>query len=256
MKNAVLITGPTSGIGFELTKIFVEKGFNLILVGRNKEKLEELVKGLKEENEYQIVVAELSSPESIGKIVEQVKNHEIEILVNNAGFGLYGEFLETNLDKELQMIQVNISSLTALCKMILPSMIKRKRGKILNIASTAAFQPGPLMAVYYATKAYVLHFSEAIAEELCGSGVTVTALCPGPTESGFQKEAKMDSSIEVLQKRNVMDAKTVAKMGFDALMRGKVIEVAGIKNKITSEIVRFMPRSVVRKIVKRIQRKQ
>jgi short-subunit dehydrogenase len=257
MKNTVLISGPTSGIGFELARLFSENGFNLILVGRNKEKLEKISRELENEKcKCEIIVADLSDSKIHKKIFEQTKYHEVEILVNNAGFGLYGEFLETDLEKELEMIQVNIVALTTLTKLFLPQMIKRKRGKVLNVASTAAFQPGPLMAVYYATKAYVLHFSEAISEELIGSGVSVTALCPGPTESGFQREANMDSSMEVLQKRNLMDAKAVARIGYNALMKNKVIEVAGFRNKITSEIVRFAPRSVVRKIVKRIQMKQ
>lgn len=257
MKNAVLISGPTSGIGFEMAKIFSEKGFNLILVGRNKERLEKISRELENEKcKCEIVVADLSDSKIHKKIFEQTKNHEVEILVNNAGFGLYGEFLETDLEKEIEMIQVNIVALTTLTKLFLPQMVQRKRGKILNVASTAAFQAGPLMAVYYATKTYVLHFSEAISEELIGSGVSVTALCPGPTESGFQKEANMDSSIEVLQKRNLMDAKSVARIGYNALMKNKVIEVAGFRNKLTSELVRIIPRSMTRKIVKRIQMKQ
>lgn len=257
MKNAVLISGPTSGIGFEMAKIFSENGFNLILVGRNKEKLEKISKELENEKcKCEIIVADLSDPKSSKKIFEQTKDHEVEILVNNAGFGLYGEFLETDLEKEIEMIQVNIVALTTLTKLFLPQMIQRKRGKILNLASTAAFQAGPLMAVYYATKAYVLHFSEAISEELIGSGVSITALCPGPTESGFQREANMDSSMEVLQKRNLMDAKSVARIGYNALMKNKVIEVAGFRNKLTSELVRIMPRAMTRKIVKLIQRKR
>ncbi len=257
MNKNVLITGPTSGIGYELAKIFAEKNFGLILVGRNREKLEQVSNELGREK-CTIIVSDLSKINAAREIFEETQKQkiEVEILVNNAGFGIYGEFLETELEKELEMIQVNIVALTSLTKLFLPQMIQRKSGKILNLASTAAFQPGPLMAVYYATKAYVLHFSEAISEELDGSEVSITALCPGPTESGFQTASKMDKSMEVLQKRNVMDSKTVAKIGFDALMKKKVIAVAGFRNKITSELVRIMPRALTRKIVKEIQRKR
>ncbi|MBI5223163.1 SDR family oxidoreductase [Candidatus Micrarchaeota archaeon] len=256
MNKKALITGPTSGIGYELARIFANNGFDLILVGRNREKLEKVASELKNtETNCDIIVSDLVGKEAAIGVFEETrkKRLDVDILVNNAGFGLYGEFSKTDIDKEIEMIELNIVTLTTLTKLFLPQMIARKSGKILNLASTAAFQPGPLMAVYYATKAYVLHFSEAIAEELKETGVSVTALCPGPTETGFQKEAKMDNSVEVLRKENVMDAKTVAKVGYDALISRKVIAVAGLKNKITAELVRIAPRSIVRKIVKKIQ---
>jgi short-subunit dehydrogenase len=216
------------------------------------------------ENEFsnktscQIIIADLSEENAAEKIFSETEKLglDVDILVNNAGFGLYGEFTKTDLERETDMIRVNIIALTKLCKLYLPKMIKKRSGKILNLSSTAAFQPGPLMAVYYATKAYVLHFSEGISEELIGSGVSVTALCPGPTESGFQKEARMDKSMEVLSRENVMDTKTVAQIGYNALMNKKVVQIAGLKNAITANSVRLIPRSIVRKIVKRIQQKR
>ena len=255
MKETVLITGPTSGIGYEMAKIFAENGFSLVLVGRDAEKLNKVEKELSKITECRSITADLSEEKSAEKVFRETEKMklDIDILINNAGFGLYGEFAKTDIDREAAMINVNVMTLTKLCKLYLPKMIEKRNGKILNIASTAAFQPGPLMAVYYATKAYVLHFSEAISEELDGSGVSITALCPGPTQSGFQKEARMDSSMEVLSKENVMDVKTVANAGFDALMNKQVVRIVGFRNEITANSIRIIPRSIVRKIVKRIQ---
>lgn len=257
-KETVLITGATSGIGYELSKIFALAGFRLILVGRNPTKLKEVENEFSNKTSCQIIIADLSEENAAEKIFSETEKLglDVDILVNNAGFGLYGEFTKTDLERETDMIRVNIIALTKLCKLYLPKMIKKRSGKILNLSSTAAFQPGPLMAVYYATKAYVLHFSEGISEELIGSGVSVTALCPGPTESGFQKEARMDKSMEVLSRENVMDTKTVAQIGYNALMNKKVVQIAGLKNAITANSVRLIPRSIVRKIVKRIQQKR
>lgn len=178
----------------------------------------------------------------------QDKSIHIDILVNNAGFNEYGHFSETDPEKELQMIQVNLVSLTRLTKLLLPGMLKQGYGKILNIGSTGSFGPGPLNAVYCATKAYVLSFSEAIAEELRGTGVTVTALCPGATKTEFAGRAKMED-VRLFQK-GLMDAGKVAEIGFDALMRGKTSVVAGCTNKLTVFSVRFMTRNMVAKMVK------
>lgn len=164
------------------------------------------------------------------------KEIEVEVLINNAGFGLYGEFANTDFEEELKMIQVNITALTALTKRIVPDIIKRKRGKILNVASTAAFQPGPLMAVYYASKAYVLSFSEALANELNDYNITVTTLCPGPTKTGFSEQAQLGESI-LFYRMKVMDVKSVAKMGYRGLMKGKTIVIPGFQNKLLTTSV-------------------
>jgi len=201
------------------------------------------------------IAKDLSEPNAPADIftILQKENVSVDILVNNAGYGTYGAFSETDLEDELRMIHVNIASLTHFTKLFLKGMVKRKDGKIMNVASTAAFQPGPMMAVYYATKAFVLSFSEAIANELSGTGVTVTALCPGPTETGFQKRAKMEKTL--LTKTNLMDAETVAKLGYKSLMKGKTVEVTGVANKVLAETVRIAPRKFVTSIVRTLHKK-
>jgi short-subunit dehydrogenase len=168
----------------------------------------------------------------------------VDILVNNAGSGLGGAFAETDLATELRMINLNVTALTHLTKLFLPGMLERGAGRILNVASTAAFVPGPFMAVYYATKAYVLSFSEALAEELTGTGVTVTALCPGPTATGFQSAARIEGA-RLFRMPGVSDAATVARLGFSGLMRGKRIVIPGLLNKLLPQIVRVSPRRLV-----------
>ena len=234
MKNYTLITGATSGIGLELAELFAKDKNNLVLVARGTDKLKE-IKDNYEKNygiNIEIISADLSdlnAPENIYKILKE-KQISIDNLVNNAGFASFGLFNEIDKEVDLGMLKVNVFALTHLIKLFLPDMVKNKKGRILNIASTAAFQPGPLMAVYYASKAYVLYLSEALASELEGTGVTVTALCPGPTKTGFQQRAKMEKS--KLIKSNVMDAKAVSKTGYDALMNGKTFVVPGFKNKM------------------------
>jgi short-subunit dehydrogenase len=214
-QRTALVTGASGGIGLELARLLARSGYNMVLVARSEEKLAQLAQELTTRHEVavRVLVKDLSRPEAPQEIFDELQREAIaiEVLVNNAGFGLYGAFSETDLNDELQMMQVNMVALTHLTKLLLPAMLKKKRGKILNVASTAALQPGPLMAVYYATKAYVLSFSQALNDELEGSGVSVTALCPGPTTSGFQSRAAMESSR--LMKGNMMDARTVALIG-------------------------------------------
>ena len=179
----------------------------------------------------------------------------VDILVNNAGFGTSGKFAQTDLHAELDMIGVNVAALTHLTKLFLGPMLERKRGRILNVASTAAFQPGPLMAVYYATKAYVLSFSEAIAEELTGTGVTVTALCPGPTATGFQQVANMGTEA-LLKLMRPVSSMEVARAGYRGMMRGKRIVIPGLKNKLGVQSLRVSPRAVAVKIVRALQERR
>lgn len=178
----------------------------------------------------------------------------MDVLVNNAGFGTYGAFAETDLGTELEMLQLNIATLTHLTKLFLEKMLAEGNGKILNVASTAAFQPGPLMAVYYASKAYVLSFSEALANELRGTGVSVTALCPGPTRTGFQRRAGMGASR--LFDWGVMDAPTVATIGYRGLMRERPLIIPGLKNKLLGFSVRLAPRRLVPAVVRVLQSKR
>jgi uncharacterized protein len=255
-KTTVLITGASSGIGYELTKLFAEDGYNLVLIARSGDKLAEIANDL--QKKYGITVNVIAKDLSLASAPEEIytqlqsESIEIGILVNNAGFASYGLFKDTDLNSELQMIQVNMTCLTHLTKLFLKDMLEEGYGKILNVASTAAFQPGPLMAVYFATKAYVLSFSEAIANELEGTGITVTALCPGPTESAFQQRAAMENS-KLVKGQKIMDSQTVAKIGYRSLMEGKTVVIPGIKNQILTQSVRFAPRKIVTKIVRTMQ---
>lgn len=251
-----LITGASSGIGLELACIFARDRYNLVLVARNQQKLAQVADKLKQEFgvTVKIIAIDLALPTSPTEILQAVQQEAIaiDILVNNAGFATYGLFSETDVATELQMLQVNVVALTHLTKLFVREMVKRKAGKVLNIASTAAFQPGPLMAVYYASKAYVLSFSEALANELQDFGITVTALCPGPTASGFQKRAHMEKS-KLVSNQKIMDAATVAQAGYRGLMQNQTVVVPGLKNQILAASVRFMPRNVVTNIVRNMQ---
>jgi uncharacterized protein len=257
-KNAAavaLITGASDGIGYELAKCFAGERHDLILVARNEEKLKIVAAEIAAAYGVRVshLVQDLSVPDGVQQIFSEVQRQGvvIDFLVNNAGAGTYGFFAETDLGRELRMMQLNMSSVTALTKLVLPEMLKRRRGRILNVASTAAFQPGPLMAVYYASKAYVLSFSEALANELQGSGVTVSVLCPGPTSSGFQRSAGMESS--KLFRRGVMQATEVAEIAYRQFMRGQTTIIPGLRNKIFALSVRLGPRKLVPMIVRLFQ---
>ncbi|MEE6451366.1 SDR family oxidoreductase [Gottfriedia acidiceleris] len=252
--KTVLITGPTEGIGYELTKLFAKDHFNLVLVARNKMKLEEMANSLKKQFNIKVLVIteDLSKVNSAKLIFDQVTTSqmEIDILVNNAGVALYGDFDQTDLNKELKMIHLNIVTLTELVKYFLPKMLQKKSGHIINIASTSAFQPGPKMSVYAASKAYVLSFSEALSEELRHSGVTVTVVCPGPTRTGIINSSGGNHS--KLFKGKIMNPKKVAKLTYEAVSMKKTVVVIGIKNKILAQSVRFIPRSLVRRLTKKL----
>lgn len=253
-RETALITGASSGIGLDLARIMAA-GFDLILTARNEASLAKHAKELQEQhgNRAHVIPADLARPEAPEQIFAEIKQRglQVDALINNAGFGGYGPFTETNLQAELEMIQVNITALTHLTKLALPAMLERKRGRIMNVASTAGFQPGPLMAVYYATKAYVISFSEAIANELQGSGVTVTCLCPGPTETGFARRADMEKSR--LFKVGKMQSGDVARAGYAAMMHGKTLVIPGVRNWVMAESVRFSPRKLVTAIARRVQ---
>ena len=254
--KTALITGASSGIGYEFTRLFAKNGYNLVLVARSEKQLMQVAQELQEQFgvSVKVIVKDLSNasaPEEVFTELEQ-EGVTIDVLINNAGFATYGMFAEIDLATELQEVQLNMVTLTHLTKLFLPDMLKRRQGKILNVASTAAFQPGPLMAVYYATKAYVLSFSEALANELRGTGVSVTALCPGPTESGIQKRANMEDSALVSGKK-MMDAARVAHSGYRALMASKTVVIPGLKNKLLAVAVRFSPRKVATQVARSMQ---
>ncbi|OYU97351.1 MAG: short-chain dehydrogenase [Bacteroidetes bacterium B1(2017)] len=258
MKNTALITGASNGIGLELAKIHASKGGNLVLVARNKAKLDELKEEL--EKQYNVSVytigKDLSEPNSAQTVYNETNanNIQIDYLINNAGFGDFGMFVDTDWNKELQMINLNITTLTQFTKLYIQDMVKRGSGKIMNVASTAAFQPGPTMAVYFATKAYVLSFSEAIGNEVSDKGVTVTSLCPGATESGFQAAAAMEES-NLVKGKKLPSSKEVAQYGYAAMLSGKAVAIHGLMNYFLANSVRFAPRSLVVKLARKIQEK-
>lgn len=255
-RQTALITGASSGIGLDLAHLFARDGWDVILVARTESKLREIAKTVETAHKVRafVVPADLTQRDAPQLIFDEVARQALPVdsLVNNAGFGLAGAFVETDLARELEMIQVNIAAVTHLTKLFLPQMVQRRSGRIMNVASTAAFQPGPLMAVYYATKAYVLSWSEALSEELAGSGVTVTALCPGATATGFADVAAMSKS-RLFNLTKPMTSMDVAREGYKAMMAGKRVVVTGMRNKVMAQSIRVSPRSLVTKIVKRLQ---
>ena len=259
MSKTALITGASGGIGYELSRVHAEKGGDLILVARNKDKMVELKTEFEEKHGVKVFIIgkDLSVAGSAREVYEEVKNMglTVDYLVNNAGFGDYGMFVDSDWDRQESMININITSLAHLTWLYLPEMIRRGSGKILNLASTASFQPGPTMSVYFASKAFVLSFSEAINNEVNGSGVTVTALCPGATQSGFQAAAAMKDS-KLFEGKDLPTSREVAEYGYRAMLKGKAVAIYGFKNIVMANAVRFAPRSVVVKVARKVQAKK
>jgi len=256
--KTALITGASSGIGCELARLFARDGYSLVLVARSGDELKKIAEQLKSDHgiSAMVIARDLSSPSSPQEIFDKVQADgiAIDILVNNAGFGTYGSFSETNLKDELEMMQVIMVSATHLTKLFLPAMIARGQGRILNVASMAAFQPGPLIAVYCASKSYVLSLSEALAEELRNTGVTVTALCPGPVKTGFASRARTERTRAMMRGllNTVWEADKVAAVGYHGLMRGKTIVIPGKKYILSTFIVRVVPRKLARWSAKKL----
>jgi len=247
MNKTALITGASVGIGFELSKIFARNGYNLVLVSRTKQKLEAIAKELENKHSIQakVIPKDLSKSTAPQELYDEivVDGIEIDVLVNNAGFGLNGKFVDFSTDKHMELIQLNITSLTMLCKLFGTDMVKRRSGRILNVASTAAFQAGPFMSTYYASKAYVLLFSEGINNEFAQDGVEVSVLCPGPTHTEFGVRAEMNDT-KIINVPWMMNAAEVAEIGFSGLMKRKKIIIPGFMNKLLAFNSRFMPRSL------------
>lgn len=244
--HTALITGASGGIGYELAKLFAKDHHNLVLVARNGPRLAQVADELRRQfgvlvTTVAIDLAELNAAQSL---FAQLQSVPVDILINNAGYGQFGEFSDVPLEESAGQIQLNITALTALTKLFLGPMLERRSGRIMNVASTAGFQPGPLMAVYYATKAYVISFSEALANELAGKGVTMTCLCPGATETGFASRAGNDKT-RLFKSLRPMDAKAVARAGYHGLLKGKTLVIPGVRNWLVAESVRFSPRKVV-----------
>ena len=252
MRRTALITGASNGLGIEFAKMHAAKGDNLVLVARSKDKMNLLKAEIEKRHNISVLVIgrDLSDAGAPKTIYNELKAQKIQVdyLINNAGFGDFGPFEKSNWEKQLQMINLNITAVAYFTRLFLPDMIKNNYGKILNVASTASFQPGPTMSVYFATKAFVLSFSEAIANEVKGTGVTVTALCPGATATGFKTAASLDNSN--LFKGTIATSKSVAEYGYKSMMKGKTVVIHGLMNKIMAFSVRFAPRKAVTAITK------
>jgi short-subunit dehydrogenase len=239
-----LVTGASNGIGLEVARVLAREGWDLVVTARNRQALDRVAHELSISNHTSVHVAtaDLSSPDGARLLMDEIASagRTVDALVNNAGFGLFGPFATTPLERERQMIDLNITALVTLTKLCLPGMIERRRGRVLNVASTAAFLPGPNMSVYYATKAFVLSFSEAIGDELRGTGVTVTTLCPGPTETAFQGVARMQKSR--LVQGAMMSAADVAAAGYRGMIAGQAVVIPGATNRMVPLLVRMLPR--------------
>ena len=253
--KTALITGASSGIGLELAHLFARDGYRLVLVARNRSVLREVGDELQSHYHIDVRISpkDLAHPASPAELHQELQEAGIvlDALVNNAGFGGGGAFLDTDWDNEAEMMEVNMIALTHLTKLFLPQ-IRAREGKVLNVASTAAFQPGPFMAVYYASKAYVLRFSEALAEELEGSGTSVTCLCPGPVKTNFQSRAGI-AKTPMATSPLLVDVREVARIGYEGMKQGKRVVIPGWKNRVGVEMLRVSPRKMVTKVVRKIQ---
>jgi len=251
----VLVTGASAGIGAALAREAAKDGRDLVLVARRREPMEALAAELKSMGaEITIIPADLGQPGAAAALMKAVEERDlvIDTLINNAGVGDTGRFDQGNLERISSMLQVNIVALTELTRLVLPQMVARKRGQVMLLASTAAFQPGPGMAVYYATKSYVLSFGRAVAYELRGTGVTVTTLCPGPTTSEFAQVANMQGVGLLEGPMPMMTAAEVARQGYAALKAGRPEMITGLVNRITAMSTRFTPTPIMLEIVARL----
>jgi hypothetical protein len=258
MKDIILITGATSGIGYEMAQQLAAKKYDLVLVARRLDKLQSIKLSLEQQHGIQVHVLakDLSDVSQAIELYDELKSDGIEItmLVNNAGIGMYGEFINTDLQAELRMIELNASSVVALCKLFVQDMIVRKRGRIMNVASLLSFLPFPYYSVYSATKAFVLAFSETLAAELQGSGVQVVTLCPGPVDTAFNTEAMWKTNAYKANKP--VAASAVAKEGVALLLNGKGKKIVGFNNWFISNLPRITPDSIMMKIKKNLASQQ
>jgi len=254
--QTALVTGASSGIGLELAKCFAKDGYNLILTARSENALKQLAEAISKENKVTAtpIAADLGMPGGAEKLAGEIKARglDVDVLVNNAGYGIVGKFDGSNATDEVGMVDLNVRALTELTHAYWPRMIANRQGGVLNVASTASFQPGPGMAVYYATKAYVLSFSEALWKEGHAAGVHVTCLCPGPTDSNFHSRAGSDQ-IKLLKMGVMMSSRAVARKGYRAFRRNKRVVITGVMNRLLAWLVPFMPRRSVLNIVSYLQ---
>jgi short-subunit dehydrogenase len=252
MENRALITGASSGIGRELAKVFAANGFCVVLVARNEFRLNQLAEELRDANKVDVKVLpqDLGKPGAASAIFSRLAGTPISVLVNNAGFGSYGPFAKSSIDVQTEMIQVNVMALVQLTHLFLQPMLAQRSGRILNVASTAAFQPGPMMSVYYSSKAFVYSFSYALADELTGTGVTLTVLCPGMTPTEFQERAH----VHMGGLWPMTSARSVAEAGFTGLMKGKRVVIPGVMNQISAFLAKRSPARLTNAIVRRVHR--
>jgi short-subunit dehydrogenase len=246
--QTALITGASTGLGAEFARLFARDKYNLVLVARTGPKLAELADEIRQQHGITVktIPLDLGLPQASQNLFEETQRAgiHVDVLVNNAGYGRSGNFADIPLEESYGQIQLNVTALTLLTRLYLGPMLERRSGRIMNVASTAAFQPGPLMAVYYASKAYVLSFSEALADELRKTDIRVTCFCPGATLTEFHKRAQTENA-RLFKQLAPMDAKTVAEDGYRALMAGKTLAISGFKNWLVAESVRFAPRKMV-----------
>ncbi len=255
MSKLALITGASTGLGAEFSRIFAREGYDLIITARSADKLNALKEELEQKHKIHVDVIpmDLSEINAAQELYKSVAERQIDVLINNAGFGDYGPFVETDMNRLTNMIQLNITALAQMTRLVLPEMLKRNSGYIMNLASIASFEPGPLMAMYYATKAFVLSLTEAISTEIKDSGVSIMALCPGPTNTEFASNANLErtSFVKAFKKTSAAD---VAEFGYQKLMSGKVVAVPGVLNKAAVIAAQIMPRALVRRGVGMIQK--
>lgn len=253
--KTALVTGASRGLGYELARLCAEDGCRLILVARSGDRLKEVADELADEykTESRIFVKDLTDEEAAAELVNDLNADEVEIdiLINNAGVGDYGPFAASNADRQLNLVRLNIMALLYLTRLLLPGMIERGWGRILNLASTAAFVPGPLLATYYATKAFDLNFSLALSNELSGSGVTATALCPGPTKTGFAKASNVEGT-RLFRGSMTMEARPVARDGYQAMLLGKALVISGVRNKAIAFLTRLTPKVLLSWIMRQL----
>lgn len=256
MSKTALVTGAASGLGYELALLLAKDDYKLILVDIDAVCLKKAKSALEKTTllEVDTVVKDLSEKNAAKAILKSINNQPIDVLINNAGFGLYGSFVETDWERECDMLHLHIVTTTHLTKLVLEGMVRRGSRKILNMSSLAAFQPGPLMAIYYASKGYMLSFSEAIANELKGTGVTVTALCPGPTKTAFQETVSSHSCKNKIT-FNMASAQAVAAYGYNAMQKGKTYAIPGRFNKFLAVLPRLLSRNAAAAVVRHIQEK-
>ena len=256
MTKTALVTGAGSGIGLELSLLLSVDSYDLILLDINMPRLLEAKTSILMTQKCKIrcIVKDLSKKSAAREIFSEIEANAIDVLINNAGFGVFGKFSCTDWQRELEMLNLHVVTTTHLTKLFLPQMLRRNSGKILNVASLAAFQPGPLMSLYYASKAYILSFSEAIANELRGTGVSITVLCPGQTKTAFQKTVSK-TSIDTTNNFYCACPKKVAKYGYDAMLKGKTVIIPGRFNKLISFLPRLVPRKFATFVVRKLQEK-